>query len=368
MGAPYTGISLFSGGGTVEAALRDAVEFVGAVEFAPDIADWYAKVHGDHVIVNDVAAVDYRPFAGVDYLHASPSCKKASIANSDRGETEQDMSAGAAVERCLREVHPRFFTLENVRGYMKFDAYKRIKATLTEIGYRWHEGVYNAADFAGCQTRIRLYLRAWRKDEPLPLLVPTGRDRVKLVKSAVIGGLFSAPLLPWRGWYEGVEDLLPTCPESKFADWQKKRLMTVSATTYKGMPRAYIVRDDNAGQEWGKQFRDDSEPVFTQSASSGGRAYLVSSTEMRDELRVRAANEPAWAQTIGGGRNTRDRASLENGRVVAMTTRCLARFQGLPDWYELPTKNSLASTIIGNGVEAHLQRAVTASLLQGGTQ
>jgi len=35
-------------------------------------------------------------------------------------------------------------------------------------------------------------------------------------------------------------------------------------------------------------------------------------------------------------------------RVVAMTPRCLARFQSVPDWYILPDKRALAAKVIGN--------------------
>jgi site-specific DNA-cytosine methylase len=44
------------------------------------------------------------------------------------------------------------------------------------------------------------------------------------------------------------------------------------------------------------------------------------------------------------------KACLNQGHVVSMTTRALARFQSLPDSYRLPENKSLACTIIGNGV------------------
>jgi site-specific DNA-cytosine methylase len=41
-----------------------------------------------------------------------------------------------------------------------------------------------------------------------------------------------------------------------------------------------------------------------------------------------------------------------------MTPRCLARFQSVPDWYELPEKTSLACKIIGNGVPCKMMQAL----------
>lgn len=41
-----------------------------------------------------------------------------------------------------------------------------------------------------------------------------------------------------------------------------------------------------------------------------------------------------------------------------MIPRALARFQSVPDTYELPDKDSLACTVIGNGVPCRLMEAV----------
>ena len=46
------------------------------------------------------------------------------------------------------------------------------------------------------------------------------------------------------------------------------------------------------------------------------------------------------------------------GRVVRMTPRALARFQTVPDWYELPSKNQLACKIIGNGVPCLMMQRI----------
>jgi site-specific DNA-cytosine methylase len=46
-----------------------------------------------------------------------------------------------------------------------------------------------------------------------------------------------------------------------------------------------------------------------------------------------------------------------------MTPRALARFQSVPDSYQLPDSNALACRVIGNGVPVLVAQAVTASLL-----
>jgi site-specific DNA-cytosine methylase len=379
-----------------ELGLLDVVEFVGGVEFSQPIAAHYAEAHGHPLIVADVAAVDYRQWAGVDYLHASPSCKRASVANAERGEAREDIQSGVAVCRALREIRPRVFTLENVRGYAGFDAYARINATLTELGYRFDEAVYNAADYGVPQTRVRLYLRAWRREYgPLPPVVQTHMSREKLATAKSIGSLFDAPLLPWNGWYAAIEDLIPTLPESKFAPWQIARLPQELATfLLNGIPdnhagkvtpiegardappltashgkhplRAMLVADCCEASGRGVGVPNAVAPAFSTTGQQAGRmrAVLVEGDAAGDRPPTRRASvEPCFAvKTASGGRE--HRAWLDRGRVVAMTPRCLARFQSVPDWYPLPAKSSLATTIIGNGCACDLQAVVVLPLLR----
>ena len=49
------------------------------LEYDPAIAGVYADNIGDHVIMSDVAAVDYSALPAVDLLHASPACTRAAM-------------------------------------------------------------------------------------------------------------------------------------------------------------------------------------------------------------------------------------------------------------------------------------------------
>lgn len=55
--------------------------------------------------------------------------------------------------------------------------------------------------------------------------------------------------------------------------------------------------------------------------------------------------------------------AIVGARVVAMTMRCLARFQSFPDWYELPEKRTLAARVIGNAVPPLLMQKVAEAML-----
>jgi len=58
------------------------------------------------------------------------------------------------------------------------------------------------------------------------------------------------------------------------------------------------------------------------------------------------------------------RAAIEHGRVVAMTPRCLARFQSFPDSYELSGNKSLDAKGIGNAVPPLLYQKIITGLLE----
>lgn len=226
----------------------------------------------------------------------------------------------------------------------------------------------------------------------MPLTSVSPQTRRRLILRAVQGSL--VPMLPppesWVGWYDAIEDLIPTLPESRFAPWQLARLPkmfddstilvdsagyvdaegrlpvqrdasepanTVVANHARRPMRAFIVDGQNAGREK-VTIRQDGEPTMTVADASKAvpRAFLVGgqfskpddgSGEARPP-QVRSEAEPVFTVTA---ENKGDwRAWLCRGRVVKMTPRALARFQSFPDSYILPNSNKLACKVIGNAV------------------
>ena len=379
-----TGVTYFSGGGLAALGMAQAgVQLVGAVEYDAAIAGAYTANLGGHCTVAAVEDVDPRQWIGVDWFQASPSCKHASVANSGAGETDEDASAAAAVVRFLRVVKPRAFWLENVEGYARFTAYRTIRAALDDLGYWSHATVVNSADYGVAQTRRRLILRAvagglWQAFRPLP-----------------------APV-PWVGWYAAIADLIPTLPESAFALWQLERLphdliasclvdcnhrtdapltvraldepsFTVASTHMRrpaNEPRAFLL--NTSADKWGDGLRGAAQPAATIRTGQQHlpRAFLVDCNHRTgSDLTVRSEDEPCF--TVAGSHMRRPanepRAWLDQGRVVRMTPRALARFQSVPDSYQLPEKAALACMVIGNGVPVLLSRRITESLQEPAT-
>jgi site-specific DNA-cytosine methylase len=79
--------TLFSGGEGVGVGLTAAgLHHAWGVEYDADIAA-VAAANGFPLIVEDVRKVDYAALPQVDWLHASPVCTRASVANSGAEES-----------------------------------------------------------------------------------------------------------------------------------------------------------------------------------------------------------------------------------------------------------------------------------------
>ena len=356
----------FSGfGGMTIGARAAGFDVLFGVEYDKDLAAVYRANLGDHVIVADVTTLNMADLPRVDVFHASPPCTNASVANANGGESPQDLAMAKAVCRYIMAKQPDIVTLENVYQYRNFESWHEIARTLLSEGYTYNYWHVNMANYGVPQTRRRMIAVA-RRDEKTPQLPE------KTHAENPTPGLFSTKAR-WVSWYEAIEDLIPTLPDSEFAKWQLERLpdefrnlylskdkgdysaghahenepaVTVTANDY-GRRRAFIVNGENAGQVWGNKFRTD-DPAYVVTGNSP-RAFIVDGDASGNRPpTVSDINSPCTTvKTNGGGRVFR---AATNGRVVKMTPRALARFQSFPDWYELPGSNRLAVKGIGNAV------------------
>ena len=331
--------TLFSGGEGVGIGAKAAgVRHIWGIEKHDDIAQ-VARDNGFEVKTADVLDVDPHTLEVPHILHASPECKSASVANVNRGETRLDITLGERIAHFIDVLRPRVFTLENVYQYRNFVGFKRVMAALARNDYMYHFSNLNAADFGLPQTRKRLILRAIR-GSLLPNLPPPGQ---------------------WIGWYEAIEDLIPTLPESPFPPWQKSLLPEWATET---MLFHNNRSHDRNGVAYNKlSSRATHEPGFTVTTRLVGqvRAFIVDGQQTRGgrHLTTRRAGEPI--NTIHAQPLTKQprRAWLDDGRTVKMTLQTITRWQTFPDHYKLPENNRLASRIIGNSVPPLLYQRIT---------
>lgn len=301
----------FSGGGLVEEGLKGIIDPVVAVEYDRKISGVYRNNFGQHIVTADVRDVDPKELVkqidgDVEYFHASPVCKNYSQAKSNSGEVELDKETAKSTADFIDAVKPRVVTIENVKGYKDSEAMKIITQALDKNGYKWDADVYNAADFGGYTNRERLIVRAV-KDGELP---------EKPKKQPRKGG-----------WLEAVEDILPTLTvkESGVAPWMDARLKV-------------------DGIDWQKV----EKPLYVMgSAYADGKIPHAYGDEILPTLRTKSG----------------DVIIMPGGKVLRADGRVLARITGLGDDYLLPKTESLAHTIIGNGIPVQLTQGVIAPLL-----
>lgn len=301
----------FSGGGLVEEGLKGIIDPVVAVEYDRKISGVYRNNFGQHIVTADVRDVDPKELVKhidgeVEYFHASPVCKNYSQAKSNSGEVELDKETAKSTADFIDAVKPRVVTIENVKGYKDSEAMKIITQALDKNGYKWDADVYNAADYGGYTSRERLIIRAV-KDGELP-----EKPKKQPRKS---------------GWLEAVEDILPTLTvkESGVAPWMDARLKA-------------------DGIDWQKV----EKPLYVMgSAYADGKIPHAYGDEILPTLRTKSG----------------DVIIMPGGKVLRADGRVLARITGLGDDYLLPKTESLAHTIIGNGIPVQLTQGVIAPLL-----
>ena len=303
----------FSGGGLVEEGLKGIIDPVVAVEYDEKISGVYRNNFGQHIVTADVRDVDPKELVKqidgeVEYFHASPVCKNYSQAKSNHTEVELDKETAASTAEFINAVKPKVVTIENVKGYKDSEAMKIITDALGANGYTWDADVYNAADYGGYTNRERLIVRAVR-DGKLPAK-PEKMSR----KS---------------GWYEAVEDIIPTLTEKKngVAPWMDIRLKA-------------------DGIDW----RNIDKPLYVMgSAYADGKIPHAFADELLPTLRTKSG----------------DVIVMPDGKVYRAMGRVLARVSGVSDDYKMPFSENLSHTIIGNGIPTQLTEHVIAPLLTG---
>ena len=388
----YTLGTGFSGGGGADiGGIQAGLRPLWAIEHHQKTAEIYAQNLGNHITCGDLLTLDPKYFPSPDICHWSPPCTRASTA-SQADESDLDMQLARAIIRFTEHHMPKCLTLENVYQYRKFEAFKAILAWLDANGYTWRYWNLNAADYGVPQNRRRLILIASTEFTP-KRPQPTHYDPRPKKNGGIHGqpGLFEdTPILrPHLGWYEAIEDLIPTLEDSQFAPWQLARLPEeikdhmLMMTGNKGLSEGEyypgkgllkpsqaantVVTDSDSfvrafiiGQGTLSSPVDQSEPSHTVTGNSNQtatRAFIINGANS-SSARAKGVDEPAPTVTASTAQKGSWHKSRVNGRVVKMNIRAMMRFQTFPDRYENATMR-----IVGNAVPPLLYQHIAESVI-----
>lgn len=310
----------------------------------------------------DVQTVDWSAYANIDLVAGGPPCQPFSIGGLHRGhDDKRDMWPETV--RAVRDIGPRAFLFENVRGLLRpaFEQYlqwvllslsnpeieirkdesrsahlQRLKNKKAAPSYHVHLFQVNAADYGAAQKRHRVIIMGLHRDlREWPTAPNPTHSRERLVWDKWVTGEY------WRR-----HGLKKPRTISSTEGPLVERLLSQSLIAPNSKPWV-TVRDAIHGLgEPGNR-----EDIANHSCQPGARSYPGHTGSVLDEP---AKALKAGVHGVPGGENM---MAFENGKVRYFTVREAARLQGLPDKYEFVGSWSENMRQLGNAVPAPLAKA-----------
>ena len=181
--------SLFCGAGGFDlGVIRAGHEVVWANDNFKDACDTYALNIGKHVICENVVKLNFKALPNCEALIGGFPCQGFSIANMNRSTDDPRNRMYKQYLRALREIKPKYFIAENVRGILSLDSgevFKKILVEFSDCGYVVQHQLVNASSYGVPQNRYRVLIFGVKKSlNQIPKfnLVPThGKGLKKLV-------------------------------------------------------------------------------------------------------------------------------------------------------------------------------------------
>ena len=329
----FTSVELFAGAGGLALGMHLAgFRNVLLNEIEPMACQTLRKNHPEwNVLEGDIHQVDFTPLRGhVDFLSGGFPCQAFSYAGKKGGLNDTRGTLFFELARAVKEIQPKVFMGENVKGLLSHDDGKTlevIRNAIAELGYTLVEPrILKAIMYQVPQKRERLILIAIRNDiaQEVKFHWPDPYKRVMTLRDAFYKGELFAKDVPVS---EG-----QTYPEKK----------------------ARVMRMVPEGGDW----RDLPEEV--QKEYMGGSFYLGGGkTGMARRL---AMDEPSLTLTCAPAQKQTERCHPIETRPL--TVREYARIQTFPDDWQFEGSLSDQYKQIGNAVPVNLAFAIGRSLIR----
>ena len=329
----FNSIELFAGGGGLALGMEKAgFHHVMLNEFDPSACETLRKNRPNwHIVEGDVANVHFDHYKGkVDFLSGGFPCQAFSYAGKSRGFEDTRGTLFFQLARAVKEVQPKVFMGENVRGLLTHDngrTLEVIRNTIRELGYTLiAPRVLRALSYKVPQKRERLILIAIRNDyaDKVQFHWPDPYRRVMTLRDAFFAG-------------ELYDCNVPNAPFQKYPE-KKQRVMAM-------VPE---------GGDW----RD--LPIEVQKEYMGGSFHLEGGkTGMARRL---SFDEPSLTLTCAPAQKQTERCHPTETRPL--TVREYARIQTFPDEWKFAGTLSAQYKQIGNAVPVNLAWAVGRSIMR----
>lgn len=284
-----------------------------------------------NVLEGDIHNVDFTPLRGrVDFLSGGFPCQAFSYAGKKGGLNDTRGTLFFELARAVKEIQPKVFMGENVKGLMSHDDGKTlqvIRNAIAELGYTLVEPqVLKAIMYQVPQKRERLILVAIRNDiaQHVRFKWPDPYRRVMTLRDAFFSGeLFDNDV-----------------PESDGQSYPAKK--------------ARVMAMVPEGGDW----RD--LPIEEQKDYMGGSFYLGGGkTGMARRLSM---DEPSLTLTCAPAQKQTERCHPTETRPL--TVREYARIQTFPDYWQFEGNLADQYKQIGNAVPVNLAFAIGRSLIR----
>ena len=284
-----------------------------------------------NVIQGDISQIDFKPYYGqIDIVTGGFPCQAFSYAGHKRGFEDARGTLFFEFARAIKEIQPKVFLAENVRGLLNHDngrTLETIKGIIDELGYFLVEPrVLKAIFYQVPQKRERLFLVAIRKDLAKKVIFkwPSPYQRIMTMKDALKkGALYNCDV-----------------PKSQGMKYPKRKIEILSQ-----VPEGGYWRDlpDELQREY----------MMKSYFLGGGKTGIA---------RRLAWNEPSLTLTCSPAQKQTERCHPEETRPL--TVREYARIQTFPDDWLFSGPMGAQYKQIGNAVPINLAYAVGRSLIR----
>lgn len=209
----YTVLETFTGAGGMALGFKHAgLQSKVCVEIDKDSVATLRANHDWEVIHSDIRKVDFTPYHGkFDIVAGGFPCQAFSYAGKGRGFEDARGTLFYDFARTIKEVDPKIFVAENVRGLLAHDEGRTLQTILhvmDSIGYRITYGVVKSQFYDVPQKRERLFIIGVKKSLNMPFFFPKEKDYT-ISLGAAIDDVPDGPGMTYSEKKKNIMDLIP---------------------------------------------------------------------------------------------------------------------------------------------------------------